>query len=94
MNDGGSAIKFAVPAQDSLTPLVKKTLQEVAANLGYLVVSVDAAETGVHMPQEIFFNVAAQLDWRLLARQVVLRLCEGLPYRTDTIDPCAETPDT
>ena len=92
VNDGGSAIKFAVPAQDSLTPLVKKTLQDVAANLGYLVVSVDAAETGVHMPQEIFFNVAAQLDWRLLARQVVLRLCEGLPYRTDTIDPAQKPP--
>ena len=92
VNDGGSAIKFAVPAQDSLTPLVKKTLQDVAANLGYLVVSVDAAETGVHMPQEIFFNIAAQLDWRLLARRVVLRLCEGLPYRTDTIDPAQKTP--
>ena len=95
VKDGGASIKFAVPAQDSLTPRVKKTLQDVAANLGYLVVSVDAAETKVHMPQEIFFNIAAQLDWRLLARRAVLRLCgENLPQPnlTDTIDPGQDPP--
>ena len=95
VKDSGSAIKFAVPAQEGLTPLVKKTLHDVAANLGYLVVGVDAAETRVHMPQEIFFNIAAQIDWRLLARRVVLRLCgENLPQpnRTDTIDPGQDPP--
>jgi hypothetical protein len=44
------------------------------------------------MPQEIFFRIAQQVDWRLLARRVVLRLSRDVGYLTDMIDPRTESP--
>ena len=92
VKDGGASIKFAVPTREDLTPLLKDAFTRMASNLGYMVVGVDSGDTRVHMPQDIFFRIAGQVDWRLLARRMVLRLCEDLPYRTDTIDPGSETP--
>lgn len=91
VKDGGSSIKFAVPVREDLGPLLENSFRSMASNLGYMVVSVDSGETRVHMPQEIFFRIANQIDWRLLTRRIVLRLCDGLPYHTDTIDPENET---
>ena len=92
VRDGGSSIKFAVPVKESLAPLLKTRLQGIGSGLDYLVVRVDSGDTRVHMPQEIFFRIAQQVDWRLMARRVILRLCEDLPYQTNTIDPAADTP--
>lgn len=90
--DGGSSIKFVIPVEEALGPLIKSRLQEIGSSLDYLVVCVDSGDTRVHMPQEIFFRIAQQVDWRLLARRVILKLCEGLPYQTNTIDPIADIP--
>ena len=92
IRDGGAAIKFAIPAGDGLFPLLETRLTWVASSLGYLVAGVDSGLTRVHMPQEIFFSVAEQVDWRLLARKVILRLCQEEGYDVDTIDPSRETP--
>ena len=92
VKDGGSSIKFAVLTREDLTPLLKDAFRSIASNLGFMVVAVDSGETRVHMPQDIFFRIAEQLDWGLLAKRMVLRLCEDLPYHTDTIDPENETP--
>ena len=87
VKDGGSAVKFVVPSREDLGRLLELRLTEMASALGYVAVNVDAGETRVHMPQEIFFRIAEQIDWRTLARRVVLKLCRDLPYRTDGIDP-------
>ena len=87
VKDGGSAVKFVVPSREDLGRLLELRLAEMASALGYVAVNVDAGETRVHMPQEIFFRIAEQIDWRTLARRVVLKLCRDLPYRTDGIDP-------
>ena len=50
-------------------------------------IRIDAAETKVHMPQDIFFWIAKQIDWRLLARRLILRLAQGKGYGVDTITP-------
>ena len=92
VKDGGSAVKFAVPLKDDLNQLFEQAFRSMASRLGYLVVGVDSGETRVHMPQEIFFAIAAQVEWRQLARRIVLRLCDGLPYSTDGIDPASDTP--
>ncbi len=92
VKDGGASIKFAVSLRDDLNSLLEQALRDRVSVLGYQVVSVDSGITRVHMPQEIFFRIAEQIDWRLLARRAVLRLCEGLPYQTDAIDPETETP--
>ncbi len=92
VKDGGASIKFAVPTGEDLTPLLKDAFTRMASDLGYMVVGVDSSDTRVHMPQDIFFRIASQIDWRFLARRAVLRLCEDLIYHTDTIDPRSETP--
>ena len=91
VKDGGSSIKFVVPVSSSLGPLLKETFAGIASNLGYMVARVDSSETRVHMPQEIFFKVAQQIDWRLLAKRMILRLSEGV-YLNSMIDPQDETP--
>lgn len=92
VRDGGSSIKFAVPVREDLGALFEKELKRMASSLDYKVVSVDSGETRVHMLQEIFFQIASQIEWRLLARRMVLRLCKDLPYDTSAIDPGSETP--
>ncbi len=87
VKDGGSSVKFVVPSREDLGRLLELRLTEMASALGYVAVKVNAGETRVHMPQEIFFRISEQIDWRTLARRVVLKLCRDLPYRTDGIDP-------
>ena len=87
VKDGGSSVKFVVPSREDLGRLLELRLTGMASALGYVAVKVDAGETRVHMPQEIFFRISEQIDWRTLARRVVLKLCRDLPYRTDGIDP-------
>jgi hypothetical protein len=92
VDDGGSALKFAVPVKKDLAPLLKNLFARDAKELGYLVVEVDSTDTRVHMLQEVFFRIAEQIDWRLLARLVVLKLCDDLPYQIRDIDPSSEVP--
>ena len=91
VKDGGSAVKFVVPSREDIGKLLGIRLTRMASDLDYIAVNVDAGETRVHMPQEIFFRIAERIDWRILARRVVLKLCEDLPYRTDGIDPAGDT---
>jgi hypothetical protein len=90
LKDGGSAIKFVVPTKEHLTKLLKDGCRSVASDLGYVVVEVDSSETKVHMPQEIFFRVAQQIDWTLLTRQMVLKLCKDAEYPDADVDLGAE----
>ena len=92
IDDGGASLKFAVPVKEDLSALVKDLLARDARELGYLVVEVNSGDTRVHMLQDIFFRIAEQIDWRLLARRVVLKLCDNLPYQVESIDPTVETP--
>ena len=92
VRDGGSSIKFVVPGGDGLADLLDRQLAAMAADLGYLVVKVDAADTRVHMPQDIFFRIAEQVDWRVLARKVILKLCDERRYQTPAIDAQSNIP--
>lgn len=84
---GGASIKFAVPTEPGLDTKVISGLRRVAADLQYLVAEVNAGNTRVHLPHEIFFKVAEQIDWRLLARRVILRLIHERGYNVDGINP-------
>ena len=85
--DGGASVKFAVVADESKPELYSqvKTLSE---NLDYALVNLDAANTEMraYMPQDVFFGIASQLDWRLMARRMVLNMASENGYRTDGLD--------
>ena len=92
VSDGGSSLKFVVPARRGLSSLLRARISAEAGDKGYLVVNVDSGVTKVHMLQEVFFRIAEQMDWRQMARQVVLRLAEEADYRTGAVDLQADTP--
>ena len=83
---GGASIKFAVTPED-LKPALYEAVEKRCAVSDSVVVKVDAIESRLHMPQDIFFSMARQVDWRRLARRFVLRLASDRGYRIDGVDP-------
>ena len=86
IKDGGASIKFAVVPDDALPGLRDAVAGRCAAR-DYVFVSLDAARLRVHMPQDIFFELARQVEWRSLARRVILRLAAERHYAVDAVDP-------
>ena len=87
IRDGGASVKFAVTPED-LKPELYEKVKMRCRDLDYVFVELDAAkiEMRAHMPQDIFFELSKQIDWRLLARQLVLRLAADAGYRVEGID--------
>ena len=86
VREGGAAIKFAVldpERKPALTDALKRSCNE----LDFILTEIDAVSSRVHMPQDIFFALASQIDWRLIARRLILRLLAERSYRVDTIGP-------
>jgi hypothetical protein len=71
VDHGGCAVKFAVVPDEHAGDL-HMGVSQAAADAGYVVATVDAAHTRVHLIEQIFFEVARQLDWDALA-QAALR---------------------
>jgi len=86
IRDGGASIKFAVVTED-LKPELQRTVRDRCKELDYIVIDIDAADSWVHTPQDIFFWMARQVDWRLLARRFILRLSKERGHRVDSVDP-------
>ena len=86
--EGGASIKFAVTPEE-LKPELSRMMRERCKEAGYALVDLNAGEMRAHMPQDIFFFLARQIDWRLLARRVVLRLASKRDYLVDGIDAAA-----
>lgn len=90
IKDGGASIKFAVTA-DELKLDLYEAVAERCRKLDYVSVRLDVAEKAMraHMPQDLFFGLARQIDWRLLARRLILRLAGDMGYKVEGIDPGA-----
>lgn len=80
IRNGGSSIKFTVAFDEQSARFVSDGLPEIGGRLGYLTVKVDAAETKIHMMDEIFFRAAEQLPWRNLSRQMIRKLAVQAGY--------------
>ena len=83
---GGGAVKFAIASEEGRTAL-RETLEPRCGERDYVFVALDAIERRFHMPQDIFFGIAAQIDWRFLARRLILRLFVKENYSVENIDP-------
>ena len=90
IKDGGAAVKFAATLDDSANDLAL-TLAEQSRSRGYTFVNINALHSRVHMPQDIFFTMAKQLDWRLLARRTIIELAKSREFLIDAIDPSEES---
>lgn len=85
IKDGGSAVKFAV-STEARTPALLEALKRRCGKSGYIFMALDAVARRFYMPQDIFFGLTSQIDWRLLARRLILRLLSEKGIRTDSID--------
>ena len=90
VRDGGASVKFAVTPNELKADLYTE-VEARCRELDYLLVKLDASARGTraHMPQDIFFSLSAQVDWRLLARRMILRLAGEHGYEVDGIFPDA-----
>ncbi len=86
IKDGGAAVKFAITRADRRSALVQ-ALKSRCESRGYMFFELDAAKIRIHMPQDIFFGLSSQIDWRFLARRVILHLLSEKGYRVDSIEP-------
>ena len=84
--DGGASIKFVAPDEEGLRSLVMDKLTTDAKDMGFLVAAVDSGVTRVHLPQEIFFAIAQQIDWDGMAKSAVRLLTQELGWDTDGLD--------
>ncbi len=77
---GGSALKIVTPRDELAREAVTHGLAASGGNLGYLVVRVDAAQTRIHMMDQLFFTIAAQVPWRQLSQHVVATLARDAGF--------------
>ena len=78
--DGGAALKFVVPLDDRAGLTVASELARSGSELGFLVVQVSASETRIHMMDQLFFEIADQIDWQRLSQQVIVRLARDKAF--------------
>ena len=88
IKEGGASVKFAV-MDETLIPDLSGELAARAQNADCLFTAINAVDARVHMPQDVFFAIARQLDWRLLTRRVLLALAEMEDYHIDAVDASA-----
>jgi hypothetical protein len=80
VRDGGSSIKFAVPLDNALCPELFDGLTRLAQQGGYPVININAADTRIHMADEIFFRTAEQVPWPVISRRFLAKLAADLGY--------------
>ena len=85
---GGSSVKFVV-TPDTLQTDLETAVSRRCRELDYLFVKFDAAASRAHMPQDLFFALARQIDWRRSARRLILQLAADRDYATEGIDAAA-----
>jgi len=79
VDGGGAAVKFLV-ADDTVGVSIRERLATVAGEASYSVAVVDAANTRVHLMEQVFFEVAGQIDWDGLAAQTARSAADAAGY--------------
>lgn len=68
---GGAAVKLVAPESAQAADRFTRRLAELAAQDAFTYAAVDAARTRVHLVDQLFFEVARQIDWMDLAARVL-----------------------
>lgn len=82
---GGAAVKFLVPGEGVTPTEVHQGLGEAASEHSYVYALVDSSVAKVHMIDQLFFEVARQIDWEGLAERFLRRVLvdAGFPAPED-----------
>lgn len=84
---GGGAVRVVVVGSDEVARRWHARLADAAHAEGYLLATVDAADTRVHMIDQLWFAVARHVEWRAVAVRAVAREYDvlGLPAADDEV---------
>ena len=82
---GGAAVKFAI-GDDASAEAFIDALSSAARSAGYVVAGIDATETRVHLLEQVFFEVARQVDWEALAATATRTAVAAAGYPASTDD--------
>jgi hypothetical protein len=80
VKDGGASVKFVIPHDHEARSAILDGIEQRADAQDFMVARVDAAETRVHMMDQLFFRIAEQVPWERLARLVLDRLARQDGY--------------
>jgi len=88
IRDGGATVKFIVPTEEINHGGLRQGLRSIADAEGYQFAWVDAATTRVYMIDQLFQEVAQQVDWDELSFSFVSRLLieQGLTLPSERFD--------
>jgi len=88
IRDGGATVKFVVPTEEINHGGLRQGLRSIADAEGYQFAWVDAATTRVYMIDQLFQEVAQQVDWEELSFSFVSRLLieQGLTLPSERFD--------
>ena len=86
--DGGATVKFIVPTEEINHGGLRQGLRSIAEAEGYQFAWVDAATTRVYMIDQLFQEVAQQVDWDELSFSFVSRILteQGLTLPSERFD--------
>ena len=76
IREGGAAVKCVVAADAEQARTTAEDLRRLAGRFGYHVFLADAANTRIHMVEQLFFHLARQVDWDGLIAGYLRRLLE------------------
>ena len=82
---GGSAVKFAVCETEEADRLTKSLLA-AGAQRNCAAVALRAEDFRAHMPQDVYCQIAAKIDWRGLVRERILRLAADAGLATEGVE--------
>jgi hypothetical protein len=80
IGDGGASVKFAIPLDEESRVDVLGGLVRRGNDSKYLVLRADAADTRVHMVDQLFHRLADQVPWRELSRYFLEQLATREHY--------------
>lgn len=88
---GGAAVKLVVPRDADAARRFGNGLDAVAASGGFAHAAVDAAHTRVHLVDQLFLEVARQIDWMALAARVLHAAYQATGFPAAGTDPAELT---
>ena len=77
---GGAAVKFVVVDEPDSARLLSLRFDALAERHGLARAAVDGAISRLHMIQDVFFAVARQIDWAMMAQLFIERLFQANAY--------------
>lgn len=77
IREGGAAIKCVVPYDGNAPQEIKSGLQSQAEETGFFFTAIDAVSIKIHLVEQIFFQVAKQVDWDNLVLSFLYNLLQS-----------------